>query len=208
MKEQNNAIVSDVALNGDRIPHAPSVARYTRIAVTLHWIVALLLVGSYSSVYFRHWFTQKATPASISALEVHIACGISIGVFVVLRIAWRLMNQPPALPAGPRWQLLAARISHGLLYVLMVAQPLSGYGATRRPSAYLSFVPPFPNSAMYRWLVTDTLGISWSTWAKSLYFVHDITGSYLLWLLVLIHAAVALYHQFGRRDGLMRRMWF
>ena len=95
-----------------------------------------------------------------------------------------------------------------MLYILMVAQPLSGYGATRRPSAYLSFVPAFPNSALYRWFVTDTLGISWSTWARSLYSVHHITGAYLLWLLVLVHAAAALYHQFGRRDGLMRRMWF
>jgi cytochrome b561 len=175
--------------------------------VALHWIVALLMLGSYTSVYFRHWFTAKATPANLTAIQIHIACGISIGAFVVLRLAWRLLNRPPALPAGPAWEHLAARLSHGLLYVLMIAMPLSGYGATKRQSAYLSFVPPFPNSAAYKWLVTDTLGISWSTWEKSLDLVHYVSGAYLIWPLVLIHTAAALYHQFGKRNGLLRRMW-
>ncbi len=152
--------------------------------MALHWLVALLILGSYSSVYFRHWFTTKATPANANALQIHIACGISIGVFVALRIAWRLLNRPPALPAGPAWQQHAARISHGLLYLFIIAMPFSGYGATKRASAYFTFVPPFPNSALYKWLVTDTLHLSWSAWEKSLDLIHHVTGSYLLWPLI------------------------
>lgn len=176
--------------------------------MALHWVIALLILGSYSSVYFRQWFTTRGTPENATALQIHIACGLSIGGFVVLRIAWRLMNQPPALLPGPAWHHHAARVSHGLLYLFIIAMPFSGYGAAKRPSAIFSFVPAFRDTALYNWLVRDTLGMSWEVWEKSLDFVHTVTGAYLLWPLIAIHTAAALYHQYGMRDGLMRRMWF
>lgn len=175
--------------------------------MALHWIIALLILGSYSSIYFRQLFTTKGTPENATALQVHIACGLSIGGFVILRIAWRLMNRPPAPLAVPAWQHLAARISHGLLYLFIIAMPFSGYGAAKRPSVYFTFVPAFRDTALYKWLVTDTLGISWSAWEKSLDFIHSVTGAYLLWPLIALHTAAALYHQFALRNGLMRRMW-
>jgi cytochrome b561 len=199
---------SPAALNDVEKSAAPAFERYTRLAVALHWIVAILILGSYSSMYTRLWFTQKATWANVTALEIHIAFGISIGVFVALRLAWRLANRPPALPAGPKLQLAAAKATHRLLYVMIVVMPLSGYGATTRLPAYLSLIPGFRNSALYNWLVSDLLGISWSAWVKSLYFIHHVSGAYLLWPLILLHVAAAFYHQFGKRDDGMRRMWF
>jgi len=86
----------------------PSIERYTRIAVALHWIVALLFLIAYTSVYYRQWFTARSTPENITAIQIHYACGISIGVFVLLRLIWRLFNRPPAPPPGPAWQRRAA----------------------------------------------------------------------------------------------------
>lgn len=194
--------------NGAGRTEAPPGRRYTRLAAALHWLVAMLILGSYTSMYARQWLTQKATPAHVVALEIHIALGITIGAFVALRLAWRLANRPPDLPTGPAWQLAAARATHCLLYVLTILMPLSGYGATTRPPVYLSFVPGFRNTALYERLVTDLLGISWSTWVKSLFFIHHVSGAYFLWPLILLHIAAAFYHQFGRRDNAMHRMWF
>ncbi len=68
---------------------------YGTIAKCLHWGTALLLLGAYASVYFRHWFTVDDTPANWTALQLHLSFSVSIAVLVVLRIIWRIMNRTP-----------------------------------------------------------------------------------------------------------------
>jgi cytochrome b561 len=195
----------NVRTSGER---SRPIERYTRIAVALHWIVALLFLVAYAAVYYRQWFTVRSTPENITAIQIHYACGISIGVFVLLRLVWRLFNRPPAPPPVPAWQRRAARVSQALLYFFMILMPLTGYGGSRTASKYLSFVPAFPETALYKWLVTDTLGIAWNVWDTKLDALHQYAGAYFVWPLIAIHTAVALYHHYHRRDRLMRRMWF
>jgi len=52
--------------------------------------MALLILGAYSAIYFREWFTEKGMPANVTAAQLHFAFGFSVGVFVILRIVWRL----------------------------------------------------------------------------------------------------------------------
>jgi len=182
--------------------------RYSRIAVALHWIVALLILGAYIAIYYSNWFTLKGTPERVVSRQLHIAFGLSIGLFVVLRIIWRLTHRPPALPPGPAWQHVMARLSHGLLYFFIIAMPLTGYLGTKSAAKYLVIVPGFPSTALYRWLVTDTLGLTWDGWRKPLNTLHYFSGANLVWVLILLHVLAALYHQFHTRDRLMRRMWF
>ena len=65
-----------------------TLENYGLVAKTIHWLTALLFLGAYASVYFRHWFTEAKTPENRTALQLHLSFGISVGVLVILRIIW------------------------------------------------------------------------------------------------------------------------
>lgn len=182
--------------------------RYSKIAVLLHWLIALLIAGAYAAILYRHELTSKGTPENVTAFQVHIACGISVGLFVLLRVIWRLTHRPPAPLPGAAWERLGARIMHWLLYFFMIAMPLTGYLSTKSASKYLMVIPGFPETGLYRWLVTDTFGLSWKSWHEPLETFHHISGENVVWVLIVLHISAAFYHQFLKRDALMRRMWF
>lgn len=179
--------------------------RYTQLAIALHWIIALLFLGSYMAVYYRHWFTVKKTPENWTALQLHLAIGITIGAFVLLRVIWRAFNKPPALPPGPTWEHNAAHSAHFVLYAFMIVMPITGYLGTGAPTDYFA-IPMFKDTQLFHSMVEGTLGLTWKEWEAPLDFVHKRSGEYLLWGLILIHAAAALYHQYVKRDNLLARM--
>jgi cytochrome b561 len=59
---------------------------YGFIAKLLHWGIAVLILGSYISVYYRQWFTEEKTPENWNVLQLHLSIGVSIGALVLLRI--------------------------------------------------------------------------------------------------------------------------
>ena len=113
------------------------------------------------------------------------------------RLAWRAVHPAPPLPATmPAWQIRATRVTHALLYVLMLAIPLSGWvysSSTGVSVVYLGLVP-LPD------LVPKDREM-----AKFLLLLHD-SLNYLLAAAVTVHIAAALKHQFADRDDVMARM--
>lgn len=182
---------------------------YGRIARWFHWGTALLFLLAYCAVYYRHWFTEKGTAENLVALDLHLSAGISIGVIVILRIIWRVMNVQPGLDAGPRWQHLAAHIGHYSLYVIMILMPLSGYLGTGRATDFffLFQLPKFEDTWLFDTLVWDYLGMTFEEFEKPIDFFHkEIMGAWLVWILILGHAAAALYHHFHLKDRTLLKM--
>ena len=68
---------------------------YGAIAKWIHWTTALLFLGSSCSVYYRHWFTEPRTTENMIAFQLHLSVEVNIGVLVLLRVLWRLMNRAP-----------------------------------------------------------------------------------------------------------------
>ena len=66
---------------------------YGSIAKWLHWVTAGLFLSSYIAVYYRHWFTEEKTPENWTALQLHLSIGVTIGVIVMLRVLWKILNQ-------------------------------------------------------------------------------------------------------------------
>ncbi len=116
------------------------------------------------------------------------------------------MNPVPPLPASMSPTMrFAAHATHFLLYFLIVAIPLSGW-------LLVSSSP----------LGLPTMYFGWFAWPELPFFSdlpraakkmwsHDfaVTHVYLAWsaiVLVTIHIAAALYHQFIRRDVVLGRM--
>lgn len=169
-------------------------ASYTRTAVSLHWLVASLVI----TAFVMGWImTDMAfSPDKLKMYNWHKWVGITILGLVLIRLAWRLFNAPPAPVAMPQWQHRASQATHVLLYVLMLAIPLSGWigsNAAGYPIVYLGRIP-LPN------LVTKDKGL-----AELFEEIHEILGWLLIALLVL-HVAAAFKHHFVDRDDTLRRM--
>jgi cytochrome b561 len=175
------------------------------VTKTLHWTIAAFFLVSYSSAYYSVWWTIDGTRANDIAVQTHIAAGILVAGLILIRLVWRLGGRPPASPPRPRYEHLAARISHGSLYALMIVMPLTGYMGTYRDAEYLG-ISKFGDTSTFAW-IARTFDTSWEAFERPMDLVHrDILGSKLLWMLILVHISAALFHHYYRRDGILLRM--
>lgn len=102
------------------------MTRYTPPAVVLHWLTALLIFVAFPLGVYMH--ELPLSPAKLQLYSYHKWMGITVLLLVGLRLVWRATHTPPSLPAGmPGWQRAASHGVHGLLYLLMIAVPLSGW---------------------------------------------------------------------------------
>lgn len=167
-------------------------ARYTRVAMWLHWIIAALVVANLSIGLLR-----GPVPALRALMPAHKAIGLTVLALTLVRIGWRLAHPAPRLPGSvPPWQKGAAHLNHTLLYLLLLAMPLTGWllvsGAERRPLTWLGlFRVPF-------------LPVSPAT-ADQADGAHALLG-WLMLALVAVHVSAALYHRLVLRDGVLGRM--
>ncbi|SEL28566.1 cytochrome b561 [Colwellia chukchiensis] len=181
---------------------------YGSIAKWLHWLTAALFFAAYASVYFRHWFTERDTPANWTALQLHLSFGVTIAVLVTLRIIWRIMNQAPAQEPGSKLEHGAAHAGHYALYAIMVIMPVTGYLGTKVDTEYffLFDIAMFESTAMFAWIST-TFNISYQAFEAPLDYLHkNILGAWLVWILILGHVLAALYHHFIKQDRTLRKM--
>lgn len=174
-----------------------SAARYSRGAIILHWLIALLIIGNFAGAWLSEDLPRDER---MVMMGYHKATGVVILLLTLVRIGWRLLNPPPAMPASLKaWEAGLARITHGLFYVLMLAVPLAGLGlhsafGKGKPVSLFGLVdfPALP-------VGTDkpTIGL--------FHELHEITATAMLVLFVL-HVAAALKHQFIDRDQHAWRM--
>jgi cytochrome b561 len=182
---------------------------YGLIAKTIHWSTALLFLGSYMSVYYRHWFTEDKTPENWNAIQIHFSFGVTIAVLVLLRIIWRLMNTIPAEEPGTALEHKAARLGHYALYAIMIIMPVTGYLGTGVATEFFFMfdIEKFPNTWMFTHVIQEGLGISFDTFEKPIDFIHkEILGAWLVWMLIAGHVMAALYHHFVKKDRTLKKM--
>ena len=175
-------------------PSASTAIRYTVPAIGLHWLLALMIVGSFSlGVYMTE---LPFSPTRLKYYNWHKWAGVTILALSFLRLAWRLSHRPPADLAMPAWQATAAHATHHLLYALFFIVPLVGWAyssAAGFPIVWFG-VLPLPDFVP----VDKALAEAIKPW-------HE-RSAMLMAALVLLHVAGALKHQFIDRDGLIDRM--
>src|SRR5437899_13002719 len=95
-------------------------------AKLFHWVTAALILAQIAlGVMAASW---RVSPTKIELFFWHKSTGMLILALVALRLLWRLANPPPELPSGMAgWERAAARVSHLLLYALMIAMPVTGW---------------------------------------------------------------------------------
>jgi cytochrome b561 len=182
--------------------------RYGRIAMLLHWAVALMFLGLYVSVYFRQWFTTGGTDINMSALHIHLSLGITVAVFVFLRIIYKIWDRQPEEVEGSKWEHFAAKVGHYSLYAIMIIIPLTGYFGTGLGADYffLFELPKFQETQLYNLVVMNWMGLTWEQFEPPIDFIHKQGGATIVWMLILIHILAALYHHYIKKDNVLRRM--
>jgi len=179
--------------------------RYSTVAITLHWLIALGIIANIAlGLYFAD--LPRSDPDKFPLTQTHKSIGLTVLVLSVIRVVWRLMHPAPPLPASMSPAMrFAAHATHFLLYVLIIVIPLSGW-------LMVSASP----------LGLPTMYFGWFAWPELPYFpdlpraakkiwVQEFSAThvFLAWsaiVLVTIHVLAAIYHQFIRRDIVLGRM--
>jgi cytochrome b561 len=170
-------------------------AHYTRVAVVLHWLIAVLLIGQIAFGWFLET-VPRGIPARGFYVNLHKSTGLTLALLILARITWRILNRPPQLPLFmPSWERHAARWSHIGLYVCMLGMPLSGYIASNF-SKY--GVKLFNALTLPPWGVNDPR-------VYAIFNTTHVVLSYLFVALICVHVFAALRHAV-RGDGVFARM--
>jgi cytochrome b561/polyisoprenoid-binding protein YceI len=184
-------------------PADPSRQRYTSVAIALHWLIAIGIVG----MIFFGWYMGDLPDGAdkYAAIQLHKSFGITILMLTVVRIAWRLMNPPPPEPPMPGWQARIASATHIVFYALMILLPLSGWiMSSASPTGIATRL-----FSTVDWPHIPVLGTLPLETRKELHEPLEFIHSKLAWVLLVLlglHVAAAIKHQFMDRDGVIARM--
>lgn len=168
---------------------------YGAVAKTLHWTVVCLLLVQFPLAWTIPRILPGQPPDSLARL--HLSVGLSMLAVMALRLAWRLTHRPPPLPDDlPRWQRLASRFVHDLLYAALLATPVAGWlwaSSKDWPIAFFGTIalPPLigAGSPLAHMAARAHQWLAWAILA-----------------LVGLHILAVLYHAVIRRDDVALRM--
>lgn len=98
--------------------------KYSRLQISIHWLVFLLVIAAYCAMEFRGFFPRSDRPL---INMVHVSCGISILVLMVVRLLLRLKYPtPPIIPKPKPMMTGLAHLGHLVIYLLFIALPVIG----------------------------------------------------------------------------------
>lgn len=160
----------------------------------LHWFIVILLIVQFALAWTAETKPEDS-PEQLALLSRHISFGVTILLLVVARILWRFANPTPAAPAGARgWELLTSKATFGLLYLLLLAIPITGYVMTVAHG----------DPVYWFGVQLPTLSVAHATHDRA-HAMHEILGWVLL-AFITLHVLAALKHHFIARNDVLRRM--
>lgn len=168
---------------------------YGAVAIFLHWAIVILIIAQYVIIE-----SAEDLPDGIEKLSIttqHKSLGMLVLLLVLARIGWKLVNRGKPVPvAMPPWQRISAAAGHGLLYLLILLQPISGWA--------MSSAANYPVT-LFGWFQFPALVAPNHDLHEGLEEVHEVLF-YAMVVVAVVHAAAALYHHFLLKDDTLRRM--
>lgn len=171
----------------------PSHPQFTLLSRILHWLMAALILAML--------FIGIGMVGSLADYAQLVAIHKPLGMLLLLLVAVRLLNRfihpPPPLPRGmPGWQRLVVHASHAVLYGLMFALPLIGWGMLSAAG--------YPIVLYGAWQLPPILphDVMLHAWLRT---THTVLA-FLLFLTILAHLGAALLHGLVFRDGVLESM--
>lgn len=176
-----------------RVVAGDDKTNYDNVAITLHWLTALLVVVQFALAETWDWFSRDTRETMQST---HVSLGILLTAVIFARLAWRWMpgHQRSSLASG--WLETASKGVHYLLYLLLVVQAALGFvigWSAGHPIHFFGIPIPDPIGTLDRGLRHEVRGI------------HEKVG----WAIIILafgHALAALYHHYVLKDRVLGRM--
>ena len=173
-----------------------SADNYGLVSKALHWVIVPMMLGliwlgwyMVDLTYFDRWYN--------TALTSHRSLGLLIATLTIVMLAWRLHTRPPRLvPATRPWERITAHTTHILLYVVLLATPVSGYLISTSSGSSIS---------VFGWLDVPAVVAVDDKLRDVVIDVHYYLA-YGSCLLIGLHVIGALKHEFIDRDPTLRRM--
>jgi len=179
------------------------LSRYSAVALLFHWGIALL-IGVNLYLGFRMGFVSGLEKFDL--FQLHKSVGVTVLLLSLLRLAWRLINPPPAYADELKWwEHAVAGAVHTLLYVIMIGMPLTGWvvvsASPLNLPTLLFHTIPWPHVAVVHDLPAAA--------KAKVYGLSDTSHILLAWGalgLITLHVGAALKHHFLDRDAVLLRM--
>ncbi len=189
---------------------------YTKTAVFLHWLIAIFIFGMFALGWYMSelpkeapkqmaydlfdwgvytWQLSEEVSPRTFYFNLHKSLGVTIFALILFRILWRVTHKPPALLASYKaWERKLAAGAHHLLYLLMVALPLSG------------IIMATYSKYGIKWFGAEFIkGLDNTPMRELFKEVHEIIGVIIL-LVLILHIVGALKHKFIDKDNTLKRM--
>lgn len=194
----------------------PAASRWDSLVKALHWSIALALLVEVPAGFVMAW-TYGPGFKDAGVLKLHVLASQfhhTLGFLVLAAaLAWLLRRarraRPPFDPAVPAWQRRLAGAVHGLLALLLLLVPLSGWAAL----SALADSPQFGPTHIWFFGFDRLLPRIWAPLPFDDPLGYRLFGAVHVWALwaglalLALHVASALWHHAVRRDGVLRRMW-
>ncbi len=178
------------------------VEGYSGIRKLLHWVVALCVIltligGVFLGIYGFGGLKENYGIATTNFIyKYHKSFGLLILLLMTVRIVFKFLQpDPPHVPPLSAFHRIASKSVHGLLYLLLLAQPVVGWIGTSAggfPAEF--FGGAFPA------IVGKDKALS-----ETLFGLHGAMGLLIL-VLVVVHIGAALMHKIVYKDGVLARM--
>lgn len=176
------------------MPLRNTAENYGSLAKFLHWSIVILIIAQYFMAE-----TADELPDGLEKLQLisrHKSVGMLVFGLALVRIAWKVMNKGLPAPVGEGLVKKAAAAGHGLLYLLILALPLSGWAMSSAANYPVTF---------FGWFQFPSLVAENHDLHELLEEVHEALF-YTVVIVAVGHALAALYHHFMLKDDVLRRM--
>ncbi len=169
--------------------------RYGIVAVTFHWLMALLVIGLLCVGLYMT--SLKISAQKLQLYGWHKEFGLLVLFLVIIRLSWRFININPTLPSSiPAWQRFIAHAVQWALLGFMIAMPITGWLVTSAAGLAPSFFGLF---------VLPTLVAPDDHLRHVFADMHEWIA-YGLIATICAHVGAALKHHFIDKDDVLRRM--
>ncbi|MES2580298.1 MAG: cytochrome b [Pseudomonadota bacterium] len=193
-----------------------NASSYTKTAVILHWLIAIAILGMFALGWYMtdlpkegpkqmgydlfDWgiytwqLAEEASPRTFY-FNLHKSIGITLFGLIIIRILWRITHRPPALLTSYKvWERKLATGTHHVLYLLMIAMPLTG------------LITAVSSKYGVKWFgVPFIKGLDDAGLRDAFEAAHEIIAIIIL-VALFLHIAGALKHKFIDKDDTLKRM--
>jgi len=176
-----------------RIMAGDDGTNYDTVAVSLHWLTALLVIVQFA---LAETWDSFAKPTQESMQSLHVSFGILLAAVIIARLVWRWIpgHQVHSLDHG--WMRIASKGAHYVLYALLIVQAALGFtiGWSAGHPIHFFGIP-----------IAGPIGPPARPMRHDLREIHSTVG----WTIIIIafgHALAALYHHYVLKDRVLMRM--